>query len=54
MPLERREAAIERVNKIRVELCIPEKNFDGSLRSKWSDEGNCRFVVDYAERRSPL
>ncbi|KAI1508639.1 hypothetical protein A1F97_00651 [Pyrenophora tritici-repentis] len=54
MPLERRKAALERVNELRVELYIPEKNLDGSMRPMRKDEGNYNFILDYADSRSPL
>jgi len=48
MPLKRREATLERVNELRVQLCIPEKNLDGSIRPGRSDGGNYYgFILDY-------
>ena len=39
MPAAKREAALERVNRMRAGLGVPEKNLDGSLRAKRGKEG---------------
>lgn len=40
MPLQRREAALERVNKMRAWLSVPEKNLDSSTR-EWQSTTTC-------------